>query len=69
MVATFVVAAVIRTAKLYGIWANYKNFVFPINKQANLLLLNTTEEVFQPHFSFACQCKADDAGNEGEDEK
>lgn len=56
-----VVAAVIGTAKLYGL--------SPITQQAGTLLLNTVEDLFQRRFSFKFQCTVGEAKNEGEEEK
>lgn len=63
-----VVAAVIGTAKLYGLWVIYEH-ISPITQQAGTLLLNTVEDLFQRRFSFKFQCTVGEAKNEGEEEK
>ena len=64
-----VVAAVIGTAKLYGLWGIYEHIISPITQQPGTLLLITVEDLFQPRFSFKFQCTVGEAKNEGEEEK
>lgn len=64
-----VVAAVIGTAKLYGLWVIYEHIISPITQQAGTLLLNTVEDLFQRRFSFKFLCTVGEAKNEGEEEE